>query len=79
MGSENDEDSSVGNLRYIASGLVIGMYIVACLAIDVFVILQIYLYNPTEVIAVLSVLLAIAFTVAEIRGFRYVKRYFATR
>ena len=79
MGSENDEDSSVGNLRYIASGLVIGMYIVACLAIDVFVILQIYLYNPTEVVAVLSVLLAIAFTVAEIRGLRYVKRYFATR
>jgi len=76
---EDDEDSSVSNPRYIASGLVVGMYIVACLAIDVFVILQIYLYNPTEVVAVLSVILAIVFTVAEVRGFRYIKRRFTTR
>jgi hypothetical protein len=77
--SEGHEDSFVSNLTYIASGLAVGMYIVACLAIDLFVILQIYLYYPTEVVAVLSIFLAILLMVAEVRGFRYIKKFFSTR
>jgi hypothetical protein len=77
--SEDHEDDPVSILKYITSGLAIGMYIVACLAIDVFLILQIYLYYPTEIVALLSIFLAFMFAVAEVLGFRYFKRYLVTR
>jgi len=77
--SEDHEDGPVSYLRYVTSGLAVGMYIVACLAIDIFLILQIYLYYPTEIVAVLLIFLAIMFTVAEVLAFRYIKRYLATR
>lgn len=79
MNSEDNEDTPISNLRYVLSDLVIGMYIIGCLAIDVFVIFQIYVYYPTEAVAILSILLAVALAAAEVRGFRLVKQHLEVR
>jgi hypothetical protein len=70
-------DDSTNNLRYVLSDLFIGLYIVACLAIDVFVVLQIYDYYPNQIVAALSVVLIIAFAVVQVWVYRIVKRSLA--
>lgn len=70
---DGDEDS-VDGLRYLTTDLIIGLYIVACLAIDIFAILQLYDYYPTQIVAVVSAVLIIVFAVVQAWGFRIVRR-----
>jgi hypothetical protein len=73
---EDENEKPNSRLRYVTADFAKGMYAIVCLAFDVFVILQIYNWYSTELVAALVILLLIVISGAEVWAYRLLKKKF---
>jgi hypothetical protein len=73
--TQDDSDLSGATLRYVLSDFARGSYVVASLAINVFVVLQIYVSSPSFYSAFLVVLVLIGISYLEYRTYFRLKHF----
>jgi len=73
--TQDDSDLSGATLRYVLSDIARGSYVVASLAINVFVVLQIYVSSPSFYSAFLVVLFLIGISYLEFRTYFRLKHF----